>query len=216
VSRFLPFLLVALSILITAHWSPAPIVETPESPTPAPEQQAKLKKAQSKPEAVESEPKTKSVTKSSATPAPPGPARFAGTWKGKVNQGLLGHTPTTLTVNPAAATVELSHNVGGRTRPVTLSGNTISWHSGMAGEVTWTLTPNGDGLLRRRRWSLNLRNRRGQPMCCYRQEHDREYESIARSAPHSAHFRHGKLIVSENSFGPFGWPCHWRNALMAA
>jgi hypothetical protein len=74
-----------------------------------------------------------------------GPARFAGTWNGKVNQGLLGHVPTSVTVDSTATSVELNRNLGGGTRPTTINGNTVSWHSGVMGEVTWTLTPNGDG-----------------------------------------------------------------------
>jgi TonB family protein len=140
-------------LLATSHRLPAPIVETPEKATPAPETEQiarpKSKKTKAKVKAVESESpaKEESSTKVAPTPAPAhqGPARFAGTWKGKISQGLLGHPPTTLTVDPAATSVELSHNLGGGTRPVTLSGNTISWHSGMVGEITWTLTPNGDG-----------------------------------------------------------------------
>jgi hypothetical protein len=66
-------------------------------------------------------------------------------WSGKVNQGLLGHVPTSVTVDSTATSVELNHNLGGGTRPATINGNTISWHSGVMGEVTWTLIPNSDG-----------------------------------------------------------------------
>jgi TonB family protein len=136
-------------LLITTPQLPAPIVETPEQPTPASEseQPAKPKKKRSKPKAFEAEGATKVESRPIATPASTlqGPARFAGTWSGKISQGVLGHPPTTLTVDPAATSVELGRNLGGGTRPVTLSGNTISWHSGMVGEIAWTLTPNGDG-----------------------------------------------------------------------
>jgi hypothetical protein len=66
-------------------------------------------------------------------------------WSGKVNQGLLGHVPTSVTVDSTATSVELNHNLGGGTRPATINGNTISWHFGVMGEVTWTLIPNSDG-----------------------------------------------------------------------
>jgi hypothetical protein len=141
---------VALVVLATTPRLPAPIVETPETPTPAPEQseapKSKTKHStKTRPSDVDSS--AKSETRTEATPKPPreGPAGFAGTWSGKISQGLLGHTPTTLTVNATATSVELSHNLGGGTRPVTLSGNTISWHTGIVGEIAWTLTPNGDG-----------------------------------------------------------------------
>jgi outer membrane biosynthesis protein TonB len=143
------FLTVALLLMITPRL-PAPIVETPETPTPAPEQSEAPKpktkhSAKTRPSDVESS--AKSETRPAATPKPPreGPAGFAGTWSGKINQGLLGHTPTTLKVDSAATSVELSRNLGGGTRSVTSTGNTISWHTGIVGEIAWTLTPSGDG-----------------------------------------------------------------------
>jgi outer membrane biosynthesis protein TonB len=141
---------VALVVLAITPRLPAPIVETPETPTPAPEQSEAPKpknkhSTKTRPSDVESS--ARSETRPAATPKPvrEGPAGFAGTWSGKISQGVLGHTPTTLTVNAAATSVELSHNLGGGTRPVTLSGNTISWHTGIVGEIAWTLTPSGDG-----------------------------------------------------------------------
>jgi hypothetical protein len=127
-------------LLATSHRLPAPIVETPEKSTPAPqeEQPAKPKPKRIKAKAAESESSGTSETRTA-------PARFAGTWSGKISQGLLGHTATTLTVDPEATSVELSRNLGGGTRPITKSGNAISWHTGVVGEITWTLVPNGDG-----------------------------------------------------------------------
>lgn len=141
---------VALAVLAITPRLPAPIVETPESPTPAPEQSESPKpkpKHSTKTTPSDVDSSAKSETRPAATPKPTreGPAGFAGTWSGKISQGLLGHTPTTLTVNATATSVELSHNLGGGTRPVTLSGNTISWHTGIVGEIAWTLTPNSDG-----------------------------------------------------------------------
>jgi len=143
------FLTVAFLLMITPRL-PAPIVETPETPTPAPEQSESPKprtKHSTKTTPSDVESSARSETRTEATPKPPreGPPRFTGTWSGKISQGLLGHTPTTLTVNATATSVELSHNLGGGTRPVTLSGNTISWHTGIVGEIAWTLTPNSDG-----------------------------------------------------------------------
>ena len=62
-----------------------------------------------------------------------------------MNQGLLGHVQTSVTVDPTATSVELNQNLGGGNRPATTNGNTISWKSGVAGEIKWTLTPNSDG-----------------------------------------------------------------------
>ncbi len=148
--RSLFLILWPLALILTATHLPAPIVETPETPTPAPEQSEAPKsktKHSTKTRPSDFESSARSETRPAATPKPPreGPAGFAGTWSGKISQGVLGHTPTTLTVNAAATSVELSHNLGGGMRPVTLSGNTISWHTGIVGEIAWTLTPNGDG-----------------------------------------------------------------------
>jgi hypothetical protein len=125
---------------------PAPIVEE-EKPKPAGEQSEAPKRKRSKRSTTTGQPSAQTETRTQATPAPAveGPARFAGTWTGKVNQGLLGHVPTSVTVDPTATSVELNHNLGGGTRPATINGNTISWRSGVMGEVTWTLTPNNDG-----------------------------------------------------------------------
>jgi hypothetical protein len=128
-----------LLLLVSAPRLPAPIVESDEKPTPKPAQS----------EAPRSAPKhsRKSEVKSSGTESPPshGPVRFAGSWTGKISQGLLGHTPTTLAVSSDATSVTLSHNFGGGSKPATASGGTLSWRSGLMGEITWTLTPNGDG-----------------------------------------------------------------------
>jgi len=141
-------LVVTVSILIWVNQSPAPIVEE-EKPTPAPQQSEAPKPKHSKRSTsnAEQSPAAQTETKSKSAPAPvsQGPARFAGMWTGKVNQGLLGHVPTSVTVNSTATSVELSHNLGGAMRPVALNGNSITWKSGVAGEITWTLTPNSDG-----------------------------------------------------------------------
>jgi hypothetical protein len=140
-------LLVAFAILMWANRSPAPIIEE-EKPTPAPQQSEAPKrkrstKSSSNEESSSNQPETKA--KQARAPAVQGTARFAGTWSGKVNQGWLGHVPSSLTVDANATSVELSHNLGGFSRPVTINGNTISWKTGVAGEITWTLTPNSDG-----------------------------------------------------------------------
>jgi hypothetical protein len=135
-----------VAFLLTIHRLPAPIVEE-EKPAPAAERpEAPKRKPSAKPATTEkssAEPETR--LKPAPAPVAQGPARFAGTWNGKINQGLLGHVPTSVTVNPTATSVELNRNLGGGNRAVTTNGNTISWHSGVAGEITWTLTPNSDG-----------------------------------------------------------------------
>jgi hypothetical protein len=136
-----PRLLIFIGFLlfVSSPRLPAPIVEPGENPTPTPEQS----------EGPKSTPKysRKSEVKSSHTESSPihGPSRFTGSWTGKISQGLLGHTQTTLAVSADATSVALSRNFGGGSKPATISGGTISWRSGLMGEIAWTLTPNGDG-----------------------------------------------------------------------
>jgi cytoskeletal protein RodZ len=139
-------LVTAVSILFWVDRLPAPIVEEEKS-TPAPEQSEapKRKRSTKSTTAEKSSMQTETKTKVETAPVVQGPAKFAGTWTGKVNQGLLGHVPTTVTVDSNANSVELNRNLGGGNRKATINGNSISWHSGVMGEVTWTLTPNGDG-----------------------------------------------------------------------
>jgi hypothetical protein len=139
------FCLICCLLFTTTHRAPAPIVEEEKS-TPVPAQSEAPKPKHSKRSTTaEQSPSAQAEPKARAPSVSQGPARFAGTWSGKVNQGLLGHVQSTLTVDANAASVELSHNLGGSTRSVTINGNTISWKSGVAGEISWTLTPNSDG-----------------------------------------------------------------------
>ena len=139
---------IALAFLTAAERLPAPIVEEEKAtPAPATEQAEAPKKKHSKKSTstAEQSPSPQSETKKKPAPVMSGPARFAGTWTGKVNQGLLGHVETSFTIDPTGASVELSENLGGGSKKVTTNGNSITWKSGVAGEITWTLTPNSDG-----------------------------------------------------------------------
>jgi len=143
-------LLFTVALLIAAHDLPAPIVEE-EKPTPAPEQSQATKPKTKRPtkSAAISEEQTPAKTEPRAKPPPQpaslGPARFAGTWTGKINQGVLGHVRTTLTIDSTATSFDLSHNLGGGSKRLTVNGNTASWKSGTVGEIAWTLAPNSDG-----------------------------------------------------------------------
>jgi TonB family protein len=137
-------------VFVWVNRLPAPIIEEQQKPTPAPAQSEEPKpkaRHSTKGRPLDAESSLKSETRPAATPKPAleGPARFAGTWSGKVKQGVLGHVPSSVTVDPTATSVELSHNLGGTKRPLTINGNTISWKTGVVGEVRWTLTPNSDG-----------------------------------------------------------------------
>src|SRR5256885_11625125 len=87
--------------LRTTHRVPEPIVEEQKS-TPAPEQSEAPKRTHSTRSTTTDKSSAQIETRAQAAPAPgsQGPARFAGTWSGKVNQGLLGHVPTTLSIQP--------------------------------------------------------------------------------------------------------------------
>src|SRR6266516_5119732 len=79
--------------LISTHRVPAPIVEPEEKPTPAPEQsEAPKLKHSPKSKTVSEEPSSAKIetrAKPTAAPALQGPARFAGTWSGKLNSGVV-------------------------------------------------------------------------------------------------------------------------------
>src|SRR5436305_13732791 len=91
-------------LLIAAPRLPAPIQEVPESPTPAPEQSTKTKPKRIiklKDAGKSSESSTKWLTsspqpKSQSTPTQP---RFAETWNGIINCGILGNIEHTFVVD---------------------------------------------------------------------------------------------------------------------
>lgn len=138
--------LAVLLLLSTADRLPAPIVEAPDKPS-ASEQPAKHKsKHRAKTVESESSSQAKTGASSRSTPTLPlqGPARFAGTWSGTINQGIIGHVIGTFIVDPSATSVQVSQNLGGGTRQATMNGDTISWSTGVLG-ATGSLTPNSDG-----------------------------------------------------------------------
>lgn len=145
--RLVVLLLCLVALLLTTLRLPAPILEE-DKPTPPPqEEQAKPKIKHTKKAKSEEHEATRTAAKAAEPKPEPltGPARFAGPWTGKINQGLLGHVSSTLTVDSGASSVELSKNLGGGSRKATLTGDTLTWHSGMVGEISWTMTPNSDG-----------------------------------------------------------------------
>jgi TonB family protein len=139
---------VAVFLFVAPQRLPAPIVEEEKATPPPQEEQAKPKAKHPKKVKSEESEATKPAAK---LPEPAklepltGPARFAGLWSGKIGHGALGHVASTLTVDATASSVELSHNLGGGSRKTALTGDTLTWHSGMVGEIAWSLTPNSDG-----------------------------------------------------------------------
>lgn len=136
-------LLMTALLLVTAHRLPAPIQEIPESPTPAPEEQAKPNRTRSKSKVTESETKIKSATSTTSTLQ--GPARFAGTWTGTINQGALGDVAVSLVINAGGTSVQETNKTGTFTHPATIGANMMTWKSGWLSDIAWTLSPNNDG-----------------------------------------------------------------------
>lgn len=129
-------IIAVLVMFITVDRSPAPIVETPDNPTPAPEQASKPKwKPRAKTKTYGGD---KEFTKA---PTAPGPGRFAGNWFGTISQGIWGDVKVPLVINANGSSVKMAAGE----RPATVNGDTITWKSGLFNEITWTLTPQKDG-----------------------------------------------------------------------
>jgi cytoskeletal protein RodZ len=132
--------ILVLLLCVIAQRSPAPIVETPDNPTPPPTEQSSTQKWK-RPAKLRSETATTTSKESRQKPASTGPARFAGNWSGSISQGILGTIKISFSINPAATSVRIS----GSEKPATTNGNTITWKAGWFNEITWTLTPQRDG-----------------------------------------------------------------------
>jgi hypothetical protein len=134
--------LLAAGLFITAHRLPAPIVETPEKPTPAPEEEASKPKHSSR-----SKRKSEEAAKTEASkPQPRTPQeRFAGTWTGTISQGLWGKVVFTFTLTAGATEVTERSGFGTYAHPATSDGKSATWRTGLLNEITWTFTPNSDG-----------------------------------------------------------------------
>jgi hypothetical protein len=143
-SRFL--ILCLLVFVLSSLQLPAPIVED-EKPTPAPasKEESKPKKTRPKSKSVETGSRAKSQSKSSQTLSLQGPARFAGTWSGMINQGVLGEIAISLIINAPGTSVQETSKIGTFTHPAAIGGNTMTWKSGWLSEIGWTFTPNNDG-----------------------------------------------------------------------
>jgi hypothetical protein len=127
-------------VLMTAQRLPAPIQEIPESPTPTAEQ-PKRKKTESKPKVIEA----KAKPSPSIAPLPLGPARFAGTWTGTINQGVLGDIAVSLTIDANGTSVKEVNRTGTYNHAATIAANTMTWKAGWLSEITWTFAPSADG-----------------------------------------------------------------------
>jgi hypothetical protein len=136
VSRRFRFLFVALSILLIAQRSPAPISE--ETPVPKTEQPAKPK-----PKRKTTSESSETKTRAPAAMATPIQNKFDGTWMGTLNNlPFAGNVDFTLLVSGSGtAVIEKSVNYGTHPFQVNCDGSTMRWETG----ASWTLTPNPDG-----------------------------------------------------------------------
>ena len=143
----------ALPLLIGSHRLPAPISEITESPTPAPEQSATPKSKRTIKPKVSSESSESSTRRQTPLPPPKAqatakPERFAGSWNGTLNRGLLGDVNYTLVVNAAGTSVKEicnSCSAGASDRPARGDGYTVTWRGGGLNDVACTLTPDNEG-----------------------------------------------------------------------
>ncbi len=120
---------------------PAPILEETPSATPTQSPKTKL-----------SENHKKMTTTKATSPTPnPRPAQrlrhgFAGNWHGTLPFGMFGDITPTLAVNEDGnAVTESGGLVPTFTAPASNDGKTVSWQTGVAKELHWTLTPSSDG-----------------------------------------------------------------------
>lgn len=145
-SRALSCLLIGTLLVNIPHRLPAPIVEPTETATAAPEYETSQPKhpSKSKRRGSESEVSEKSKPAEPAKPKPPQDP-FAGTWTGKINQGLWGKVLFSFTLPPGASQVTEDSAFGTYSHPATSDGRTATWNSGVLNEITWTFTPNSDG-----------------------------------------------------------------------
>ncbi len=144
-SRTLRILFAAGLLLITAQRLPAPISEVPETPTPTPVLPTQSEN-KSNATITGATPQPAANPAPSTTPEVADPARFAGTWTGKIKFGRVGDVDFTLVINSEATSLEQgSKNFGRHMHATISSGHTLSWRAGEKNDLAWTLTPNPDG-----------------------------------------------------------------------
>jgi hypothetical protein len=82
---------------------------------------------------------------------------LAGAWSGAVRVGFLGTFNLTLRVSPDESSVYESGGIKNGSHRAKRSNGTLTWRSGILGEIQWTLTPGADG----RSATLTVRTPRG-------------------------------------------------------
>src|SRR4051812_28659397 len=99
--------IVVLLLCVIAQRSPAPIVETPDNPTPPPTEQPSTQKWK-RPVKPRSETATTTTKESRQKPASTGPARFSGSWSGSISLGLVGITKISFSINGSGTSVRFA------------------------------------------------------------------------------------------------------------
>jgi hypothetical protein len=134
------FLIICFLLSVTPCRLPAPIVEE-ERPTPSPAVEEQPAKRPSKAKRKSSE----ALEQIKPTEPPKPKERFAGTWTGKISQGLWGNVQFTFTLSAGGTEVTERSSFGTYHRSATSDGRTATWNSGVLNEIIWTFTPNSDG-----------------------------------------------------------------------
>lgn len=141
-------LLATVILLLSAHRLPAPIVESPESPTPAASARPTAK-PKSKPKATAS-PNDAAKNDTKQKPALK-TTRFAGKWIGVMPEVPWGNVPTELTVDQAESTMhwQESGKEKGLAKATIVNGDTLQANFMVGVAETWSITPTGDGAIAR-------------------------------------------------------------------
>ena len=149
--KLLPILLTAAALIITAHRSPAPVTEIPETPTPAPLPKATpAESAEEKPKAKKTKPENESAPKRSA--AESNRVSINGTWRGHWdnNRGEQGMATTSFNDGPNGAITGFGDSIPFSPKPAIENGHrsgnsmTFTFHRmGRDYRVTMTISPDG-------------------------------------------------------------------------
>jgi len=155
------FVLISAMLLITAHRLPAPIQETPESPSPAPTVEPKAKpKPKASPKPKPKSEASESATNSARQQSNSKQSRFAGNWVGTMQTFPAGNQTTVLAVDPAGTTMTVTWFGKETAAKAQLDGDTLRATFPpppfQPQPHTWSLTPQPDGVTARVRFQCFL------------------------------------------------------------
>src|SRR2546423_11511358 len=131
---FVAYSIMAGLLCFTAERSPAPIVETPDKPTPAPppqqEQQTFAPKEKHSTKPKFQSPTTVKTQQHQSAPTS-GAARFSGSWSGRLPQPFQGMVDVSFFINAEGTSVRMKEGE----RPAVVNGNAVTWKSGWLTEI---------------------------------------------------------------------------------